>query len=156
MVRTLYLIRHAEAVSAFQSTSDFSRNLTEDGIIGASQLGNLMKISGFTPDLILCSSAARARQTIESISQVAHFSTSIDYDDELYEASVGKMLEKVNQISSDVRNAIIVGHNPTISFFAEYLTNDLVGNVVPGQLVKITFGTDSWNVISKGNGHLQD
>jgi hypothetical protein len=31
-----------------------------------------------------------------------------------------------------------------------------VGNVVPGQLVKITFGTDSWNVISKGSGHLQD
>jgi phosphohistidine phosphatase len=156
MVRSLYLIRHAEAVSAFQSSSDYSRNLSDEGIITSSQLGAKIKLSGFVPDLILSSPATRARQTIENIVQAAGFTVSVNFDEDIYEASVGTMLKKVNQISSDVRNAIIVGHNPTISFFAEYLTNDLIGNVSPGQLVKISFGADYWGMVSKGSGYLKD
>ncbi|MEQ8239579.1 MAG: histidine phosphatase family protein [Cyclobacteriaceae bacterium] len=156
MVKSLYLIRHAEAVSAFNSSSDYSRNLTDEGIIASSQLGAKIKSSGFVPDLILSSPATRARQTIENIVQAASFTVSITFDEDIYEASVGTMLKKVNQISSDIRNVIIVGHNPTISFFAEYLTNDLIGNVSPGQLVKINFGADYWNMVSKGSGYLKD
>ena len=47
-----------------------------------------------------------------------------------------------------------VGHNPTITHVAEYITKAEIGDLVPGGLAIIQFNFNSWNEVSEGNGEL--
>src|SRR5579872_6991342 len=89
-MRRLYLLRHAKAVTADPALDDHDRALTVRGMHDASAMARYMRKNGFLPDLILCSSAARTRQTAELVLREIEVRT--DYRDSLYLAEAGKIL----------------------------------------------------------------
>ena len=73
-------------------------------------------------DLILCSPAVRARQTLELA--LPHFRSepTVNYEDELYLAPSATLLKRIRKLEARVKHAMIVGHDPGMHQLAIELT----------------------------------
>jgi phosphohistidine phosphatase len=76
--------------------------------------------------------------------------------EDLYNASARTLLETITKNSAENKSLMIIGHNPALTYLAEYLTKKEIGNVSPCGLVIITFQTESWHLITEGSRHLVD
>ena len=155
MNRKLYLIRHSYAESP-AGGSDFNRTLTSEGQNTARELGRYLVNSSFNPTTILCSTATRATETVQNLIEELEINEkNVDYKEVIYNASVRELLAEVNQIDKTVKELAIVGHNPTITYFAEYLTGETIGNMDPCGLATITITKTPWEEVSQASGKLE-
>ena len=154
MKRKLYLLRHSYAGSA-GGIRDKDRALTMEGITATRILGDKLSEQNFNPQKILCSTAERASSTaINLMEELGLSEKMITYEEKLYEASVREALEIVNDCDPNVRSLLIIGHNPTITFFGEYLTATGIGNMDPCGMVTIEFNDIKWKEVSQGSGNF--
>ncbi|MFK7951227.1 MAG: histidine phosphatase family protein [Ekhidna sp.] len=152
MNRTLYLIRHSYAEN-LNDKSDFERTLTLEGQSMVRALGRHLINEQFDPDRILCSSSQRTTETaINLVEELEMNEQNISYHDKIYEASVRELLEIVNDIDASSKSIALIGHNPTITFFGEYLTSASIGNMQPCSVVSIRFEKTKWSEVSQGSG----
>lgn len=155
MKKQLFLIRHAEADSTNFDIRDIERPLTVDGEIMASKIGRYLKSKDVIPDGILVSSALRTRQTAGFlVEQIDYDAKDMLINEDLYEASTRILLSAINDITEDKNTVLIVAHNPAISYLAEYITGDIIGNVSPAGIVHISF-EGNWSEISAKNTDLE-
>ena len=156
MVRKLFLIRHADAEESSREVKDFDRQLMRIGYQHAAHVGNYLANESIHPDLMICSTAARARQTAETIADHIKYDYSrIRYQDDLYEASVRIMLGLINQLEDNFKVVVMVAHNPSISFLADYLTQENIGNMMPAGICTIEFEGLAWKEVSQNTGILK-
>src|ERR1700754_2302322 len=66
LMRTLVLLRHAKAEHP-EVGSDFDRRLTTRGKADAAAAGVWLAAEGIRPELVLCSAAARTRETWDAV-----------------------------------------------------------------------------------------
>lgn len=152
MKRSLYLLRHSYAEPP-GSVTDFERGLTIDGLNTVRALGRKLLEDNFNPEMIISSSALRAEDTgINLMEELGIQEQVIRYDEKLYEASVREVLEVINKIEKTVKTVLLIGHNPTLSFFAEYLTGTGFAGMEPCGFVTIEFESGNWAEISQGSG----
>lgn len=152
MKYTLYLLRHSYAEPS-GAVKDFDRSLTTTGQNTVRTLGRKLQSEGVNISQVICSSAARAKETvINLIEEVEITEQLIKYEEKVYEASVRELLEIVNGLDKTLKTVLLVGHNPSISFFGEYLTGASIGNAEPCGLIKITFDQVKWEEVSQGTG----
>ena len=128
------MVRHATANEAEQDRKDSERALSAKGYQDATRLGYHLNEQQQIIDLMLVSTAQRARSTAEILVEQMHHSGRIDYSDELYQASVRSVLSLINQQAETIKRLMIVGHNPTLTYLAEYLTGEPVNSMAPGGL----------------------
>ncbi len=154
MKRTLYLLRHSYA-EPMGDLPDFERSLTMEGLSAVRTLGRKLLSDNVNLQQIICSSAVRAYDTAMNLAEELEISEqTIQSEDKLYEASVRELLEVTNGLEFTSENSLIVGHNPSISYFAELLTSSGIGNMEPCGLVTITFDAAGWEEIAQGVGKL--
>jgi phosphohistidine phosphatase len=111
----LYLLRHAKAGWAEPGVRDFDRPLTERGRQDASAIGMAMRVSGFVPDLVLCSTARRARETWECVAgTIGPLPSQPSFTDSLYSCDAAGYLSIVRKTSDGAASLLVVGHNPMI------------------------------------------
>src|SRR3954452_9870575 len=65
----LYLLRHAKAGWAAPGMRDFDRPLDPTGCTDADSIGAGMRAREYIPDLVLCSTAKRARETLDWVAR---------------------------------------------------------------------------------------
>ncbi len=152
-MKTLILIRHAEADN---SMPDKDRRLTQAGISQAFKAGGfLSEKEGLNLQKIFHSSAERTTMTAQTVSDVMKLDESILVPvDELYNASLGKFLELVNNIDNVYDKVAVVGHNPAISYLAEYFVSGENLSFSPSQMACINFDLGSWSELSQHSGKL--
>lgn len=156
MKKTLFLVRHAQAESQGTALKDFERNLLASGTSEASRLGKKLAEKTIMIDKVISSDAFRAAQTAKLICEQISFPLKeIVYKNDLYESSVRRLLSVVNDAEDRIGNLLLVGHNPDISYFAEYLTGENIGSLPTGGMVKIEFENQSWKQVSEGSGVLR-
>ena len=103
-------MRHAK--SAYPNgVADHARPLAARGVREAGLAGEWLRDNVPTIDLVLCSSAARTRETL----QVTQITAPVSYLDRLYGATPGAVLDEINQVSDDVGALLVVNHEPTVS-----------------------------------------
>lgn len=154
MSKLLYLIRHSYAEGS-SGKSDFDRPLTSEGSNTTRALGRYLIKSSFNPAIILCSTALRTRETaLNLIEELEISDKNVVYKDDIYNASVRELLNEVNTIQGDMDQVAIIGHNPTITYFAEYLTNESIGNMDPGSMATISFEKINWSEVTQASGQL--
>lgn len=119
----------------------------------AETMSAFIKQEKVSPDLILSSSALRARETTDIIVRLARLRGDLRFDARIYEASVNRLLEVVTQIEKGVRSALIVGHNPGLEELLSALTAQ-TETMPTAALAKITFNTSNWTNTVKG-GELE-
>jgi len=155
MPKTLNLFRHAEAVAKESRQDDKTRDLTQTGIKDSLHIGNWFLEQNIHFDLIVTSSALRAERTTEmAVQGMKSGNTKILSEDALYEASVRQLLEYINHLEDTYHNVLCVGHNPAISYLAEYLTKADIGDMATGSVAIIRFDLSSWKEVSENTGVL--
>ena len=142
-MKTLFLLRHAKSSWKNETLTDFERPLNSRGKHASQTIAAFLNQEKINPDLILSSTAQRARETIEIIRQYGAAPGDLRFDERIYEATVDRLLEVLAEIDNAVRVALIVGHNPGM----EELIKRLTGTLEPmptGALAKITLKISSW------------
>ena len=153
MTKTLYLVRHAKASESV--SPDLLRPLIPNGMIDAARMGKHLasKMQGI--DLILTSNAERTQMTAQIFcEQLGIDNQKVTVLDSLYESSPKNYLEAIHELSEDLDSVMIVGHNPSISYFAEYLTHEEIGSMPTCGVIGMTFENLTWAEISKKSGHM--
>jgi phosphohistidine phosphatase len=142
-MKTLFLLRHAKSSWKDETLADFERPLNRRGKHAAEMIGDYLKAKGVVPELILCSPAVRARETLALVTKAAKWTTEVRYDQRIYEASGLRLAEVVSQIENDRKTVMMVGHNPG----TEELLFLLTGNseeVPTGTVAKVLLKTTKW------------
>jgi phosphohistidine phosphatase len=98
-----------------------------------------MRSEGIAPQLVLCSSARRARETLDGIALALGDAAEVEVEKDLYHASAGDLVERLRTIPDGVESVMLVGHNPAI----EALTT-VAGKFPTGALATLAF-TSSWH-----------
>ena len=120
-LRRLVLLRHAKAESGGRE-SDELRPLALAGRRQSVRIGAALASRGLVPDLVLCSSAVRARQTWELVrGGLGGVDPGLQVVRALYEAGPADVVEQVRSVDPKVRTVLVVGHEPTISSTAAAL-----------------------------------
>ncbi|MFT4108437.1 SixA phosphatase family protein [Propionicimonas sp.] len=148
----LYLLRHAEAANTGTDWRDVSRELTPRGRDQARQVGEVLACQRI--ELVLCSTAARARQTAELL----HLNAPIRFLDRLYNAGSRQLLAELSGVEDRVRTVLVVGHAPGIPALADNLADRqhssaeamalIRYNYPPATLVGLEF-FDGWSALAE-------
>ncbi|GAB3947875.1 phosphohistidine phosphatase SixA [Spirosoma harenae] len=155
MPLTLYIVRHAKAEDRAIFMVDHDRQLTPDGIIAAARMGRYLHQKSILPDVIISSTAPRAKDTAKVLAeQIGHDTAQIRLDDKLFDGGPKAYLAAINALPADVQVAMIVGHNPDVSYFAEFLTHQDVGSMSKGAVVAIDLGNLNWPEVSGRTGSI--
>lgn len=120
--RRIVLLRHAKA--DWPQVSDHDRPLADRGRGDAAAAGRWLAGAGVTPDLTLCSTATRTRQTWRLAAPELPRRPRTVYDERLYEASPGELIALINGVDDAVRDLMLVGHNPGIHELADALAGE--------------------------------
>jgi phosphohistidine phosphatase len=126
-MRRLILFRHAKAEPHGAKDDDHERELTEDGREAAGGMGAWMEGEGIVPDLVVCSTAARTRQTWQEAKKAFDPEPPVIFTDVIYEASPEMLLEVVRNADGEVQTLMLIGHNPGM----ESLTGMLADSAEP-------------------------
>ena len=119
-------MRHAKSSWSEAGLADIERPLNERGLRTAPFMGELMHERGFDPDVILTSTAVRARRTAVLVKEAGKLDGVMQFEPRIYEASPNELRQIVSRVAESHESAMIVGHNPGIEGFIRYLTGDLV------------------------------
>ncbi|AEY88533.1 MULTISPECIES: SixA phosphatase family protein [Streptomyces] len=117
--RRIVLFRHAKA--DWPQVPDHERPLAERGRTDAAVAGRKLADTGITIDLALCSTATRTRETWKlAVHELSHRPKTV-YEERVYEASPGELIAVLNEVPDEVRNVILIGHNPGVHGLADIL-----------------------------------
>ena len=153
-MKTLYLLRHAEASWNEQGLGDFDRPLNGRGQEAAPLVGRHLREKGLRVDLMVSSPAVRARQTAALVKESAGLSTELLYDERIYEADAARLLEIVTQTAESADALMLVGHNPGMGELLALLT----GEARPMQtaaLACVALDVEEWGEARAGAGRLE-
>ena len=119
-MRHIYLLRHAKTELIGAEQSDFDRALTDRGVRDAAVMGAHIQALPHVPELILCSTATRTRQTLKHMG----LNLPTQLIDKLYLASAGEILGCIQDVDDAVKSVLVIGHNPGMHELAALLMRD--------------------------------
>lgn len=151
-MKTLCLIRHAKSSWHHPDINDIDRPLEQRGEEDATVVGQWLSQQNFTPDLILSSPANRAINTAKILAEQLHYPIKdINTETSIYEASVEDLLAVIKNINDKYTTLLLVGHNPGLTWLANYLAEDHMINLHTCGVYCITFATDRWEDITEAD-----
>lgn len=108
-------MRHAESDWVPGAQSDFERTLNKRGLSDVSRMAKWISRQAKIPDLVLSSSAIRARQTTERLRDDLSLDPDhVQFRADLYETTPGAVIELLQGCSPSLGRILLVGHNPTL------------------------------------------
>ncbi|MCW9033432.1 MAG: histidine phosphatase family protein [Alphaproteobacteria bacterium] len=122
MTKTIYLLRHAKSDWGNPALGDHDRVLNGRGVEAANLMGEMIEKEKFIPDVILCSSAARTRETLDLVQAKLSKQPPVFFDEALYLASPALMLNFFHNLSDEFNSAMMIAHNPGTEELATALT----------------------------------
>ena len=153
MIKTLYLVRHAQASDSV--SPDLIRPLVANGMIDAARMGRHLgsKMQGI--DLILTSHAERTQMTAQVFCEQLKLDNQVvKVIEDLYESSPKHYLDALSEVSESMDSVMIVGHNPSISYLAEFLTGEEIGSMPTCAVVGMTIDNLTWTALTKKSGNM--
>ncbi|MCY4183639.1 MAG: histidine phosphatase family protein [Gammaproteobacteria bacterium] len=154
-VKTLFLLRHAKSSWDYPRLRDFERPLAARGSRDAPIMGRRFIERGASVDCIISSPAARARATALLLAEAIGFPIDdVVSNPDLYFCGTAMYLKAASLVEESCESAMLVGHNPTITDFANEMTNAGIANIPTCGLVEMTLPIDHWPEISPGTATL--
>lgn len=160
---TLSLLRHGKSSWDDPDVDDHERPLAERGRNAARDIGGVIGARRPPPDLVLCSSALRARETLEiALAQRGSATPEVVIQELLYLAPATVLLGLVRKTARTVRHLLIVGHNPGLHALALDLTGCGLRRDIASMALKfptcalamLTFEADDWAEVRPAAGRL--
>lgn len=156
--RLIYLFRHAKASGEGPDLEDLDRPLAPQGELACTTMKRYLAVADIHPDLVLCSTALRARQTVQRVMPALGEPTLVEYDRGLYRAGPRAILNRLRGTAAVASGVMIVGHDPGIQSLALQLTGSgidpdlarLEKRFPTGALATLVFGGRSWSDLDTG------
>ncbi len=158
--RRLILTRHAKSSWDNPSMDDHDRPLNPRGQRAALELGEWLHSRGYEPDEVLCSAAARTRETWQmTVAAPLEVMPNVRYLDSLYQASPDVMLDVLRKATGDC--VMMIGHNPGIGELAAMLPARAPVDVdfrryPTAATLVVDFEVGSWADVKPGLGSVLD
>jgi phosphohistidine phosphatase len=161
--RRLLVLRHAKSSRDDATLADHDRPLSARGRRALPRLQRELAAREEPIDLVLCSSAVRARRTLEGVRSALPAGAAVAIEDGLYAASVTGLLERLRAVPASVTGVLLIGHNPGL----ELLVHKLAGSGDPDALAQLaskyptgalaTLQVPSrWSALVAGSCQLED
>jgi len=154
-MKNLYLIRHAKSDWNDENKSDFDRGLNKRGKKAILSMAKALKEKEIMPDLILSSSAKRAKLTAKGLAKKIGYSGPIKYIDALYMAKPETMCRLIKEVADLHDTLFVVGHNPETTELCNMLIDDYIDNVPTLGIVALKLPITHWKKFFTGKGKLQ-
>ena len=160
---TLSLLRHAKSSWDDAAIADFERPLAKRGESAAPRMGAYMAEQGLAPQLILCSPAVRARQTLDLVLPHLAGGPTIIYEDSFYLAAPSVLLARLRRVEAKLSHVMMVGHDPGMQALAVDLSGEggsemlqeLARKFPTAGLAVIRFKARTWSKVGPGSGRLE-
>ena len=136
--RTLLVLRHAKTEDTRPGSKDSQRRLTPDGERAALEIGDYLRTQGIAVDTVLCSSAARARQTLDLLKLGDRLDPDrVEIADRFYNAGTDTLINAVRELPDYCQVALLVGHAPGAPGVVYELTDPTTSAPETGSLISV-------------------
>jgi phosphohistidine phosphatase len=162
-VKTILLLRHAKSAWGQPGLTDHERPLSKRGERAAETMAEYIVHNAPRPDLILCSTAVRTRQTLAPlVHRLANPAPPIALEKGLYLATEGELLVRLRAVPEEVWTVLLIGHNEGIGELANALAGDgepatlarLHEKYPTGALATLRLGEVPWQDLAPGHADL--
>ncbi len=154
-MKTLFLLRHAKSSWDYPDLRDFERPLAARGELDVPTMGRRFLDHGCKLDRIVYSPAARACSTAKLMAAAIDFPLERTVGNpDLYFCGTSMYLKAARLIDDACGAAMLVGHNPTITDFANEMANADIDNIPTCGLVELALSIDRWSQARRGNATL--
>jgi phosphohistidine phosphatase len=161
-MKTLHLLRHAKSSWDDPVIPDRQRPLSRRGEKAARRVASYMEQTQIAVDLVLCSSAVRARQTLEIVAPALGREPVISVEESLYTADAPALLRRLKVVDKEVATALLIGHNPAMHDLAVYLAGAGETDAIQAMSEKFPTGAlatlsirPTWDLLDHGTGYLE-
>lgn len=155
--RHLAILRHAKSSWSNAAIPDHDRPLNARGRRAASLVGRHLSEAGLHPELVLCSSATRATQTLDLLDIAENTETMVE--DLLYWADAGVLLDRLRQIADTVGSVLLVGHNPGVEELTRVIVADQMAwaeKFPTAAIAILDLPIPAWTCLGAGIGDLRE
>jgi phosphohistidine phosphatase len=146
-MKTLYVLRHGQAVPEGAAASDHERELTPRGHADVLKTAQHLRDGGKPPSLILASNAARARQTAQQCADTLPGPPLLTLLEGLYLAEPPLYLAALAARAQGHDGVLVVGHNPGLEALI-YVLTDRSEHLATASLVEIALPIAAWTELS--------
>ncbi len=154
-MKILTLVRHAKSSWSNPKLSDRQRPLNKRGKRDAPVMGKRILNHGIRPSLIISSPATRAWSTAKIIAkEISYPLEFLQREDALYHASLDGFLEVMSEQDNEFNSIMLVGHNPGLTDFANFLSPGLTHNLPTSGVVSVEVDQDHWNLYGQPETRL--
>lgn len=161
-MKLVSLLRHAKAADRSTAANDRDRPLTARGREDASLMGAVLAERAPAPDFVLCSPAARTRETLNAVADHLPNSPHVIFDDAIYGGAPATLLAIIQASPNPFRHGLLIGHNPGIHELALGLASEAEKDAMiwferkfpTGALAQFAFDVADWRGIDVAGGRL--
>ena len=146
-------MRHGKSNWDAAYDSDHERPLAPRGEKSAGAMGVLLRDAGEAPDLVVSSTAVRARSTAELARIAGGWSGPLELEPRLYGASPDEALLVAGLHGTNQERLMLVGHEPTWSTLVATLTGARV-TVKTATVAAIDLPITEWSQAAQAPGTL--
>ena len=122
--KQLFILRHAKSSWEDPGLDDHERPLAPRGRRAVSAMAEHIRDGGIEPALVLCSTARRARETLEGVDPAGERVIEA----ELYGASAGDLVDRLRRVREEVPSVMVIGHNPALQMLVLRLASGATGD----------------------------
>ena len=120
-LRHIVVIRHAKSSWDDPSLADHDRPLSKRGRNALSRLRDHIEGLELRPDLVMCSSSRRTRETLAGIRAAFGQGARVESDSSLYGAGAERLVTELRRLDDQVTNVVLIGHNPGVADLVDLL-----------------------------------
>ena len=153
-MKSIILFRHGKSEWNIDYDTDHSRPLASRGKKAAELMGIFLMEKDEIPDLIICSTAIRAKETLQRAAKAGHWSSSIKFEPEIYGGSPSKILSIAKEQLDSFKSICFIGHEPNFSMFISRTCTISPIRFTTANMAKINFKVDSWKNLRFNEGLL--
>jgi len=150
-MKRLLIMRHAKSSWKDADQTDHERPLKKRGKNDAHLMGKMLKSKKIVPDMILCSTAERAKETAKLLAEAMKFKSEIIYSDSLYMAEPTDIINEIANNATKEKTIMVIGHNPGSEALVQILTGK-VESLPTASIAYVTAKIDHWKDITKDDG----
>jgi phosphohistidine phosphatase len=150
----LVLVRHAKSSWDDPTLSDHDRPLAQRGRKALDRMRSHLENRGVRPDVVLCSSARRTRDTLDGIRHGLGGHPRIEIEDGLYGAGADQIVARLGRLEDAIATAVVIGHNPGIADLVDLLA--VTDQDMPtGAIADLSFA-GPWSAVGSATVSLDD
>lgn len=146
-MKRLLLMRHAKSSWKETDIPDQERPLKKRGHKDAETMGKLLKSKKIVPELIISSTALRAKKTAEDIAKACKCEKKIIFSESLYMAEPSDILKIIKDKAKKEKCILVIGHNPGLEAFLQILTGK-VESLSTSSIAYLGAKIDKWSELS--------